>query len=169
MLSNDNSIRFSKTYSQIKLSKDRRRSYEETLYLFINDIKNLQSTIYNKLRINRKMIPLTDEQRDLSSKVINCDWCKKEFNKEYYCNKCYAKVNAEKNHEKKCPIETDEDKQSLNDEENQVPNTFKKCTKYKNDIHSCYNRKRVHSMTPPSEQLKEISQVALNDPTLRTA
>ena len=29
--------------------------------------------------------------------------------------------------------------------------------------------KRVHSMTPPSEQLKEISQVALNDPSLRTA
>ena len=28
--------------------------------------------------------------------------------------------------------------------------------------------KRVHSMTPPSEQLKEISQVALNDPSLRT-
>ena len=25
--------------------------------------------------------------------------------------------------------------------------------------------KRVHSMTPPSEQLKEISQVALNDPS----
>ena len=28
--------------------------------------------------------------------------------------------------------------------------------------------KRMHSMTPPSEQLKEISQVALNDPSLRT-
>ena len=27
----------------------------------------------------------------------------------------------------------------------------------------------LHSMTPPSEQLKEISQVALNDPSLRTA
>ena len=25
--------------------------------------------------------------------------------------------------------------------------------------------KRVHSMTPPSEQLKEISQVALDDPS----
>ena len=29
--------------------------------------------------------------------------------------------------------------------------------------------KRVHSMTPPSEQLKEISQVVLNDPTPRNS
>ena len=67
-------------------------SYEETLQLFINDIKNLQLTFHNKLRINRKMIPLTDEQKDLYDKATNCDWCKKEFNCDYFCNKSFKKL-----------------------------------------------------------------------------
>ena len=78
-----------------KIIQRRGRSSDENLYLFINDIKNLQSTFYNKLRINRKMIPLTNEQKDLYDKATNCDWCKNEFNNDYYCNKCYENVDAE--------------------------------------------------------------------------
>ena len=62
-----------------RIIQRRGKSCEETLQMFINDIKNLQSICYNKLRINRKMIPLTTEQRDLYNKATNCDWCKKNL------------------------------------------------------------------------------------------
>ena len=57
--------------------------------MFIEDIKNLQSQLFKKLRINKKMKPLTEEQKERDKTVTNCDWCKKEFNNDYTCNKCY--------------------------------------------------------------------------------
>ena len=49
------------------------------MHLFINDVKNLQSTFHNKFDFNRKMIPLTDKQKNLYDKATNCDWCKKNL------------------------------------------------------------------------------------------
>ena len=141
-----------------KIIQRRGKSYEETLQMFINDIKNLQSTCYNKLRINRKMIPLSAEQRDHYNKATNCDWCKKEFNDDYFCNKCYEKIT---------PAEADsvmrledsditclkdivtaaDDPIEINEKEEATAEAVihlaplkkncKKCDRNKNDINSC--------------------------------
>ena len=75
------------------------------------------------------MIPLTNEQKDLYNKATNCDWRKKEFNDDYYCNKCYEKLDSETTcHEKKYLMK---DEQSLVDEENQVRNIYENALKIK--------------------------------------
>ena len=87
-------------------------SYEETLHVFINEIKNLQSTFHIKLRVNIKMISLTDEQKIFMIKELILNGIKKNFNDDYFYNKCYEKLapaetersdNHEiKYHKKKC-------------------------------------------------------------------
>ena len=129
-----------------RIIQRRGKSCEETLQMYINDIKNLQSICYNKLRINRKMIPLSAEQRDLYNKATNCDWCKKEFNDDYFCNKCYEKVNNPEDtcHEKKYSHHMS--RKEINEEEEEtVEKNCKKCDKNKNDINSCHDIKPIQS------------------------
>ena len=117
-----------------KIIQRRGKSCEETLQMYINDIKNLQSICYNKLRINKKMIPISD------NKATNCDWCKKEFNNDYFCNKCYEKLeNSDITcHEKNYPIK-------INEEVEITEKNCNKCKGNKNDINSCHNIKPIQS------------------------
>ena len=80
------------------------------------------------------------------NKATSCNWCKKEFYDEYYCNKCYEQLDYETErsdnpeitcHEKKYPIE-------ISDEE--LVDVEKTCKKYHedtNDMNSCHNIKVV--------------------------
>ena len=79
-------------------------------------LKIFSQLFHNKLRFTRKMITLTDEQKICTK----CDWCEKDFNDDYFCNKCYERLDCEtgiKCNENKYPIEIDKDKQSF-DEDN---------------------------------------------------
>ena len=100
------------------------------------------------------MILLTDEQKDLYDKATSCDWRKKEFNNDYFCNKRYETLDIEiercENPEIKCNennyptcIKIDEDKQNLY--EDIIENTCKNCNRSKNDIKSCHNIKCIES------------------------
>ena len=99
------------------------------------------------------MIPFTDEQKDLYDKSTNCDWCKKEFIDDYFCNKYYKKLApAEtersdhpkiKCHDKKYPIEIVNDKQSL--DEHIIKKICKNSNKNKSDVNSCHNIKPFQS------------------------
>ena len=129
------------------------KSSDETIAMFIEEIKNLQEQLYKKLRITKSMRKLNEEQIKIHEESKHCDWCKKEFSNKYLCKSCFDEVKendictlhtqkAEKNcdkcktkktcHAKKYPIELDN---------NEVPK--KKCNlchEIKDD-NACHNFK----------------------------
>ena len=71
-------------------------SYDDTIYNFINEIKSLQSELFEILRTEKKMNLLNDEEKRRVENTYNCDWCKVEFSNKYYCLNCKEEQDKSK-------------------------------------------------------------------------